>query len=79
MFGDDEEDTAVAVQQGVTNDGSDYVYDETSGYYYSSSIGYYYDPNTGLYCYAATGKWYKYNEVTKEYEEVVAEVAPVEV
>lgn len=32
MFGDDEEDTAVAVQQGVTNDGSDYVYDETSGY-----------------------------------------------
>ncbi|KAJ0266041.1 CD2-binding protein-like protein [Hirschfeldia incana] len=79
MFGDDEEDTAEAVQQGVTNDGSDYVFDESSGYYYSSSLGYYYDPNTGLYCYAATGKWYKYNAETKEYEEVVAEVAPVEV
>ncbi|CAH8282005.1 unnamed protein product [Eruca vesicaria subsp. sativa] len=79
MFGDDEEDTAAPVQQGVTNDGSDYVYDESSGYYYSSSNGYYYDPNTGLYCYAATGKWYKYNEETKEYEEVVAEASPVEV
>ncbi|XP_010546337.1 PREDICTED: CD2 antigen cytoplasmic tail-binding protein 2 [Tarenaya hassleriana] len=51
-------------------DGSDYVYDESSGYYYSSSLGYYYDPNTGLYCSAATGKWYKYDEETKEYEEV---------
>lgn len=32
MFGDDEEDTAGAVQQGVTNEGSDYVFDESSGY-----------------------------------------------
>ena len=38
MFGDDEEDTAGAVQQGVTNDGSDYVYDETSGYGFKLSF-----------------------------------------
>ncbi|CAN8298836.1 unnamed protein product [Cochlearia groenlandica] len=63
------------LQQGHTNNGSDYVFDESSGYYYSSSLGYYYDPNTGLYCYATTGKWYKYNEETKDYEEVVSEVA----
>ncbi|CAH2073421.1 unnamed protein product [Thlaspi arvense] len=68
-----------ALQQGYTNDGSDYVFDESSGYYYSSSLGYYYDPNTGLYCSATTCKWYKYDEETKAYEEVVSEVASGEV
>ncbi|KFK25249.1 hypothetical protein AALP_AA8G087200 [Arabis alpina] len=67
-----------ALQHGHTTDGSDYVFDESSGYYYSSSLGYYYDANTGLYCSATTGKWYKYDEETKEYEEVVSEVASVE-
>ncbi|VVB09382.1 unnamed protein product [Arabis nemorensis] len=75
MFGDDEDG---ASQHGDTNDGSGYVFDESSGYYYSNSLGYYYDPNTGLYCFATTGKWYKYDEETKEYEEVVSEVASVE-
>ncbi|KAL1196299.1 SUPPRESSOR OF ABI3-5 [Cardamine amara subsp. amara] len=67
-----------ALQHGYTS-GSDYVFDESSGYYYSSSLGYYYDPNTGLYCSATTGKWYKYDDETKEYEEVVSEVATGEV
>lgn len=31
MCGDEEEDTTGGVLQGVTNDGSDYVYDESSG------------------------------------------------
>ncbi|KAG8651680.1 RNA-binding protein 10 [Manihot esculenta] len=48
----------------------DYVYDEVSGYYYSSSTGYYYDPSTGLYCYAASGKWYSFNEETGTYDEI---------
>ena len=38
MFGDDEEDTAGAVQQGVPTDGSDYVYDVTSGYGFKLSF-----------------------------------------
>ncbi|XP_010422989.1 PREDICTED: CD2 antigen cytoplasmic tail-binding protein 2 [Camelina sativa] len=89
MFGDDESapDPSSDLQSGSisgtqlnpTNNGSDYVYDESSGYYYSSSLGYYYDPNTGLYCSGTTGKWYKYDEETKEYEEVVSEVATGEV
>ncbi|CAA0807331.1 CD2-binding protein-related [Striga hermonthica] len=49
---------------------NDYVYDESSGYYYSSSLGYYYDPSSGLYCYAASGKWYAYNEESGTYDEV---------
>ncbi|CAA7027087.1 unnamed protein product [Microthlaspi erraticum] len=67
--------STVAETGALQHDGSDYVFDESSGYYYSSSSGYYYDANTGLYCYATTGKWYKYDEETKEYEEVVSEVA----
>ncbi|XP_024012547.1 CD2 antigen cytoplasmic tail-binding protein 2 [Eutrema salsugineum] len=68
-----------ALEHGQTNDGSDYVFDESSGYYYSSSLGYYYDPNTGLYCSATTGKWYNYDEETKEYEEVASDVTSGEV
>ncbi|XP_023635836.1 CD2 antigen cytoplasmic tail-binding protein 2 [Capsella rubella] len=85
MFGDDENvpdpssdlpsGSISGTQLNPTNNGSDYVFDESSGYYYSSSLGYYYDPNTGLYCSATTGKWYKYDEEAKEYEELVSEVA----
>lgn len=85
MFGDDENapepssDLQPSSSISGTQLNSDYVFDESSGYYYSSSLGYYYDPNTGLYCYATTGKWYRYDEETKEYKEVVSEVATEEV
>ncbi|KAG7554665.1 hypothetical protein ISN44_As11g008850 [Arabidopsis suecica] len=85
MFGDDEDapepssDLLPSGSISGTQLNSDYVFDESSGYYYSSSLGYYYDPNTGLYCSATTGKWYKFDEETKEYEEVVSEVATEEV
>ncbi|KAH6773259.1 hypothetical protein C2S52_003876 [Perilla frutescens var. hirtella] len=81
MFGDDEGSTAenpattgsgpLSVQPFEGRDMQNgYVYDESSGYYYNSSLGYYYDPSSGLYGYAATGKWYSYNEESGTYDEV---------
>ncbi|KAL6561510.1 hypothetical protein OROMI_017111 [Orobanche minor] len=47
---------------------SDYVHDQVSGLYYNSS-GDCYDPWSNLYWFAATGKWYYYNEATNTYDE----------
>ncbi|MCO5570775.1 hypothetical protein L7F22_024503 [Adiantum nelumboides] len=83
MFGDDDTENAgninssqgegLASVSGYVYDANDsgYVYDETSGYYYNSSLGYYYDGNTGLFCNASSGQWFKYDEETGSYAEVV--------
>ncbi|KAL6554108.1 hypothetical protein OROMI_019781 [Orobanche minor] len=45
-----------------------------SDYEYQHISGDYYDPFTNLYWFAATQKWYSYNEGTKKYEEFLGGV-----
>lgn len=70
MFADDDNEAA---RNSDNNQGEDsgYVYDDTSGYYYNSSLGYYYDGNSGLFCNAASGKWFRFDEESNSYSEVV--------